>query len=137
MLKANSCINQQIYCLVNQLCLVRSIEILLNLFSYCLSKLMYQFNYTTQLKLPIFDKQLLIKTQNLKILSFLMVNNRTKTLSGRKPFYYKDINCIKNHNKNITKIKTETRTIYQKIIQEGSKQHTIAGEQIGKNKYHI
>ena len=71
---------------------------------------MYQFNDTTQLKLPIFDKQLLIKTQNLKILSFLMVINRTKTLSGRRPFYYKDINCIKNHNKNITKNKNRNKS---------------------------
>ena len=58
-----------------------------------------------------------------------MKNNRTKTISGRKLFYYHDIiHYIKNHNKNITKTKIETKTIYQKVIQEGSKQHTIAGE---------
>ena len=59
-----------------------------------------------------------------------MKNNRTKTISGRKLFYYHDIiNYIKNHNKNITKtIEIETKTIYQKVMQEESKQHTIAGE---------
>ena len=67
-----------------------------------------------------------------------MKNNRTKTISGRKLFYYHDIiNYIKNHNKNITKTKTETNTIYQKVIQEGSKQHTIAGEIQWKKNYQI
>ena len=31
------------------------------------------------------------------------------------------------HNKDITKTKAETKVFYQIIIQEGSKQHTIAG----------
>ena len=58
-----------------------------------------------------------------------MKNNRTKTISDRKLFYYHYIiNYIKNHNKNITKTKIETKTIYQKVMQERSKQHTIAGE---------
>ena len=35
---------------------------------------------------------------------------------------------IKNHNKDIPKTETETKTIYQKRIQEGSKQHIIVGE---------
>ena len=64
---------------------------------------------------------------------FLMDNKRTKTLQCTKPFYYQDIiSYIKNYNKNITKTKIETKTIYQKIIQEGSKEHTIAGEIVWK-----
>ena len=67
-----------------------------------------------------------------------MKNNRTKTISDRKLFYYHYIiNYIKNHNKNITKTKIETNTIYQKVIQEGSKQHTIAGEIQWKKNYQI
>ena len=67
-----------------------------------------------------------------------MKNNRTKTISERKLFYYHYIiNYIKNHNKNITKTKIETNTIYQKVIQEGSKQHTIAGEIQWKKNYQI
>ena len=63
-----------------------------------------------------------------------MNNNRTKTLTGNKPFYYKDIvNYIKNKNKSISKIKPQTKTIYQNIIQEGVKQHKIAGEIQWKN----
>ena len=33
---------------------------------------------------------------------------------------------MKNQNKNIPKTKPEKKIIYQKIIQEGTKQHTIA-----------
>ena len=63
-----------------------------------------------------------------------MNNNKTKTLTGNKPFYYKDIvNYIKNQNKNISKIKPQTKKIYQNIIQEGAKQHKIAGEIQWKN----
>ena len=51
--------------------------------------------------------------------------NRTRTLSGTKAFDYNDIiNYIKYQNKN----KTRNEIIYQKIIQEGTKQHTIAAE---------
>ena len=39
-----------------------------------------------------------------------------------------------NYNYDITKIRNETKTIYQKIIQEGSKHHTVAGETQWKNK---
>ena len=61
--------------------------------------------------------------------NFLMNNDRTKTLNRKKPFYYNDIiNYIKNQNQNIPKIKPETKIIYKKIIEEGSKQHTIVGE---------
>ena len=35
---------------------------------------------------------------------------------------------MKNQNKNIPKTKPEKKIIYQKIIQEGTKQHTIAVE---------
>ena len=53
---------------------------------------------------------------------FLMDNSRIKTLNNKKSFYYHDIICyIKNHNQEITKTKAETETIYQKIIEEGSK----------------
>ena len=39
---------------------------------------------------------------------FLMDNNRTKTLTKEKPFYYHHIiNYIKNYNKDITKTKIE------------------------------
>ena len=61
--------------------------------------------------------------------NFLMNTNRTKTLNKKKAFYYNDIiNYIKDQNRNITKIKPETKTIYKKIIEEGTKQHTIIGE---------
>ena len=61
-------------------------------------------------------------------------NNRTKILTGNKPFYYKDIvNYIKNQNKNISKIKPQTKLICHSIIQEGVKQHKIAGEIQWKN----
>ena len=60
---------------------------------------------------------------------FLMDNNRTKTLNDKKPIYYNGIiNYIKNQNKNIHKTKPETKITNQKIIQERTKQHTIAGE---------
>ena len=66
---------------------------------------------------------------------FLMSNNRSKTLATEKPFYYHDlIKYIKNYNYDITKTRNETKTIYQKVIQEGSKHHTIAGETQWKNK---
>ena len=65
---------------------------------------------------------------------FLVDNNRTKILTGTKPFYYKDIvNYIKNQNKNISKIKPQTKIIYHNIIQEEGKQHKIAGEIQWKN----
>ena len=65
---------------------------------------------------------------------FLMNNNRIKSVTRNKPFYYKDIvNYIKNQNKNISKIKPQTKIIYQNIIQEGVKQHKIAGEIQWKN----
>ena len=63
-----------------------------------------------------------------------MNNNRTEILTGNKPFYYKDIvHYIKNQNKNISKIKPQTKLIYHNIIQEGVKQHKIAGEILWKN----
>ena len=53
-----------------------------------------------------------------KQFNFLINNNRTKTIHGQKPFYYKDtIDYIKSQNKKITQIKPETQTIYQNIIQ--------------------
>ena len=65
---------------------------------------------------------------------FLMNNNRIKNVTRNKPFYYKDmVNYIKNQNKNISKIKPQTKIIYQNIIQEGVKQHKIAGEIQWKN----
>ena len=58
---------------------------------------------------------------------FLMNNNRTKTINGKKPFYYKDIiDYIKSQNKKITQLKPETKTIYQNIIQQHTKQFKIA-----------
>ena len=65
---------------------------------------------------------------------FLMNNNRTKTINNNKPYYYKDIiYYIKNENKEIKKIENpNTKNIYQKIIQEGSKQHKISGENLWK-----
>ena len=60
---------------------------------------------------------------------FLMNNNRTKTINGKKPFYYKDIiDYIKNHNKNIPNIKPETKIIYQNILQQHTKQYKTVGE---------
>ena len=53
-----------------------------------------------------------------------MSNNRSKTLTTKKTFYYNSlINYIKNYNYDITKIRNETKAIYQKIIQEGSTPH--------------
>ena len=65
---------------------------------------------------------------------FLMDNNLTKTINNIKPCYYKDIiYYIKNENKEIKKIENPTtKNIYQKIIQEGSKQHKISGENLWK-----
>ena len=58
-----------------------------------------------------------------------MENNRTKNLIDKKPFYYNDItNYIKNKNQNIPKLKLQTKIIYQKIIEERTERHTIAGE---------
>lgn len=66
---------------------------------------------------------------------FLMNNTRTKTISNKKPYYYEDIiYYIKNENKDITKLQNPTtKNIYKKIIQEGSKQHKTAGENLWKN----
>ena len=69
---------------------------------------------------------------------FLMDNNRTKTINGKKPYYYQDIvYYIKNENKDIKTLpNVTTKNIYQEIIQEGSKQHKVAGENLcGKNTY--
>ena len=65
---------------------------------------------------------------------FLMDHNRTKRINNTKPYYYKDIiYYIKNENKEIKKIENPTtKNIYQKIIQEGSKQHKISGENLWK-----
>ena len=53
-----------------------------------------------------------------KQFNFLINNNRTKTIHGKKPFYYKDTtDYVKSQNKKITQIKPETQTIYQNIIQ--------------------
>ena len=59
-----------------------------------------------------------------------MENSRTRMLNGKNPYYYYNdiINYIKNHNKNIPKLKPVAEIIYQKMIEEGTKQHTIAGE---------
>ena len=65
---------------------------------------------------------------------FLMDNNRTKTINNIKPYYYEDIIYhLKNENKGIKKIENPTtKNIYKKIIQEGSKQHKISGENLWK-----
>ena len=69
-----------------------------------------------------------------KEFNFLVNNNRTKTINGKKPFYYKDItDYIETQNKKITQIKPETKTIYQNIIQQHIKQYKIAGETQWKN----
>ena len=58
-----------------------------------------------------------------------MDNNRAKTRYNKKIFYYQNIvHYIKNNNQDVTKTKTETKSFYPKIIQEASKQYTIAGE---------
>ena len=63
-----------------------------------------------------------------------MNNNRTKTINGKKPFYYKDIiDYIKSQNKKITQTKPETKTIFQNIIQQHTNQYKIAGETQWKN----
>ena len=60
---------------------------------------------------------------------FLMKNNKIKTINAKKPFYYKDIiDYIKNHNENIPNIKTETKIIYQNILQQHTKQNKTAGK---------
>ena len=40
-----------------------------------------------------------------------MDNNKTKTLNRKKPFYYHDINYIKNQKKDTAKTKIETKSI--------------------------
>ena len=67
---------------------------------------------------------------------FLLDNNRTKTINGKKPYYYQDIiYYIKNENKDIKTLPNPTtKNIYQKIIQEGSKQHKVAGENLWKTQ---
>ena len=66
--------------------------------------------------------------------NFLMNNNRTKTINRKKPFHYKDIiDYIKTLNKKITQRKPETKTIYQNILQQHTKQYKIAGEAQWKN----
>ena len=66
---------------------------------------------------------------------FLMDNNRAKTINGKKPYYYQDIiYYIKNENKDIKTLPNPTtKNIYQKIIQDGSKQHKVPGENQWKN----
>ena len=61
---------------------------------------------------------------------FLVDNNRTKTINNKRPYDYKDfVYYIKNENMQIKKIENPTtKNIYQKRIQEGSKQHKISGE---------
>ena len=56
-----------------------------------------------------------------------MNSNITKTLNPKKPFYNQDIMHLKT--------KAETKIIYQKIIQQGSKQHT--GETLWKKKPNV
>ena len=70
-----------------------------------------------------------------KDFQFLMDNNRTKTINGKKPYYYQDIiYYIKNENKDIKTLPNPTtKNIYQKIIQDGSKQHKVPGENQWKN----
>ena len=67
---------------------------------------------------------------------FLLDNNRTKTINGKKPYYCQDIiYYIKNENKDIKTLPNPTtKNIYQKIIQEGSKQHKVAGENLWKTQ---
>ena len=64
-----------------------------------------------------------------------MDNNRAKTINGKKPYYYQDIiYYIKNENKDIKTLPNPTtKNIYQKIIQDGSKQHKVPGENQWKN----
>ena len=64
-----------------------------------------------------------------------MDNTKTKTITNKKPYYYQDIiYYIKNENKDIQTLQNPTtKNIYQKIIQQGSKQHKIARETLWKN----
>ena len=49
--------------------------------------------------------------------NFLMNNNRTKTINGKKPFQYKDIiDYIKTLNKKITQTKPENKNYLPKYI---------------------
>ena len=68
--------------------------------------------------------------------SFLMSNDRLKTINRNKPFYYKDlIYYIKHENTKIQKIQNPiTKNIYKEILQHGSKQHNIAGETLWKKR---
>ena len=69
-----------------------------------------------------------------KSYTFLMSNNRVKTINNNKPFYYKDIiYYIKTENTKIQKIQNlTTKNIYKEILQHGSKQHRVAGETLWK-----
>ena len=62
-----------------------------------------------------------------------MDNNRIKTINTKKPYYYQDmIYYTKNGNKDLKTINPTTKNIYKKIIQQGTKQHKIAGETLWK-----
>ena len=62
-----------------------------------------------------------------------MDNNRIKTINTKKPYYYQDmIYYIENGNKDLKTINPTTKNIYKKIIQQGTKQHKIAGETLRK-----
>ena len=52
------------------------------------------------------------------------------------PFYYIDIIYqIKTQNPNIPNLKNETKTIYKKILEKGSQNHTISGKKKKKKKW--
>ena len=65
-----------------------------------------------------------------------MSNNRVKTINNNKPFYYKDIiYYIKSENIKIQKIQNPTtKNIYKEILQNGSKQYQVAGEEKTNSK---
>ena len=64
-----------------------------------------------------------------------MSNNKTKTLNKKNCLYYHDlIDYIKNHNRDIMKIKVVTKNIYQKIFEESSKQHIITAKNLWKRQ---
>ena len=68
---------------------------------------------------------------------FLMENTKTKTITKKTSYYYQDIiYYFKNENKDIKILQNPTtKNIYQKIMQEGPKQHKIVEKASEKTIY--
>ena len=58
--------------------------------------------------------------------NYLKNSNTVKVSNSKNPFYYHDLfEYLKNQNRNIPKLKNETKTIYQVILLNGEKHPTF------------